>query len=349
MINVGLVGFGFGGRYFHAPVMRGVAGLRLAAIVHRHGAEAEELYPEVRVVRSLDELLALPDLQLIVVTTPNPSHYELARQSLMSGRHVVIDKPMTPTSAEAKELARIAEEKRLVLSVYQNRRWDGDFLTVKKLIAEGVLGQLISYESHYERYRPQRRPQVWRERNEAGSGVLFDIGVHLIDQAMSLFGRPKSVFAEVRCEREGAVVDDAFDVVLHYDRMRAFLRGTMFAAAPGPRFVLHGVRGSYVSQHFDPQEEALKRGEAPRDSTWGAAAEETWGMLSTSQDDKNVVQRTIPTERGDYCGYYENVRDAILGQATLSVTPEQAIDVLRAIELARESSRKGCVVPWSQE
>ena len=345
MIDVGLIGFGFGGRTFHAPIIRGVSGLRLAAILQRRGSEAQDLYPDVRVVRSVEELLAIHKIRLIVVTTPNPSHFDLARQCLLSGRDVVVDKPITPTSVQARALAQIAKEHGRLLSVYQNRRWDGDYRTVHRLVSSGTLGDLVLYQSHYDRYRLQLRPQAWRERDEPGSGVLFDLGVHLIDQAMLLFGTPEAVSAEVRIERPGAAVDDAFDVILHYGRLRAVLRATMLAASPGPRFVLHGTRASYVSQEFDPQEAALKRGEAPKDDSWGVADRKTWGVLSTP-DGESATRKPIAMERGDYRGFYENVRDARLGHAALAVTPEQAADVLRAIELARESSEKRRVVSW---
>lgn len=345
MINVGLVGFGFAGRIFHAPVIRGVSGLRLAAVVQRHGSDAAEIYPEVRVVQSPNDLLAINDIELIVVATPNPSHFEIARQALQSGRHVVVDKPITTTCDEAIQLAQLAEEKGRLLSVYQNRRWDGDFITVKELIEGGTLGRLVFYESHFDRYRPQIKPEAWRERDEPGSGILFDLGVHLIDQAMNLFGRPQAVQADLRMERDGSKVDDAFDVVLHYDRMRALLRATMLAAAAGPRFAIHGTRGSFTSQRLDPQEDALRRGEYPHNHTWGAVAKQHWGHLLTLEGDR-MTEHALPTQHGDYRGFYENVRDAILGRAPLAVTPAQAIDVIRVIELAGESSRTRQTIAW---
>jgi scyllo-inositol 2-dehydrogenase (NADP+) len=298
------------------------------------------------VVRSLDELLAIPEIRLVVITTPNPSHFELAKQCLLNGRDVVIDKPITPTSAEAVALAQLAREQGRLLTVYQNRRWDGDFQTVRKLVESKVLGRLVLYESHYDRYRIELKPNAWRERDEPGSGVFFDLGVHLIDQAMTLFGIPLDIQADIRIERDGAIVDDCFDVVLHYDRMRAVLRTTMLASAPGPRFVLHGTAGTYVSREFDPQEEALKRGETPKNNSWGVVPESAWGVLTTPGE--GSASRAIPSERGDYRGFYENVRDAILGKATLAVTPEQAIDVLRALELAKESSVKKCALAWKE-
>lgn len=348
MIDVALIGFGFGGRTFHAPVIRAVPGLRLAAILQRTGSQAAEEHPEARIVRSLEDLLSIESIRLVVISTPNVTHFELARQCMLAGKDVVIDKPFATTYEEAVALARIAKESGRLLSVYHNRRWDGDFQTVRKLVSGKTLGRIVLYQSHYDRYRTQLRPGAWRERAEPGSGVFFDLGVHLIDQALQLFGNPESVNASIRIERDGAAVDDAFDVVLHYPGMQAVLRASMLACTPGPRFLVRGTAGSYLKISFDPQEEALKRGEIPGGDHWGRDAEEMWGTLSTPQGD-TIRTRSFPTELGDYRGYYENVRDAILGRAQLAVTPEQAADVLLAVELARESSARGCVVPWRKK
>jgi predicted dehydrogenase len=348
MIDVALIGYGFGGRTFHAPVIRAVSGLRLAAILQRTGSQAALEHPEVRIVRTLEDLLSLESIRLVVISTPNVTHFDLARQCMLAGKDVVIDKPFATTYDEAVGLSRIAKENGRLLSVYHNRRWDGDFQTVRKLVAEKTLGRIVLYQSHYDRYRTQLRPSAWRERLEPGSGVFFDLGVHLIDQALQLFGTPQSIGASIRIERDGAHVDDAFDVVLYYPGMQAVLRASMLACTPGPRFLVRGTAGSYTKTSFDPQEEALKRGEIPGGDHWGVDPEEMWGTLSTAQGDA-ITSRPFPTECGDYRGYYENVRDAILGKAQLAVTPEQAADVLLAVELARESSDRGCIVQWRKK
>jgi predicted dehydrogenase len=345
MIDVGLVGFGFAGKTFHAPVIAAVEGLRLAAILQRHGSEAEQSYPAARMVRSLEELLAIESVHLIVIATPNASHFNLARQCLLAGRDVVIDKPFTTTYAEADELVALAGKNKRVLSVYQNRRYDGDFLTVQHLLAENKLGRVVLFESHFDRFRPQLKADAWRERPEPGSGILFDLGPHLIDQAMLLFGMPEAVSADVRAEREGSSTDDAFDVVLHYPRMRAVLRASVLVTTPTPRFAVHGTQGGYLKYGLDPQEDALKRGETPAGEFWGHEAPERWGTLLTLQGDA-FRSEPLATLAGDYRLYYQNLRDAMLGAAPLAVTPEQALTVMRALELARESSRRRCVVPW---
>ena len=344
-IDVGLVGFGFAGRVFHAPIISAVSGLHLRAIVQRSGDDAQAVYPQTAIVKSMDELLAIEEIRLIVIATPNTSHYELARQCLLAGKHVIVDKPFTPTYRAASDLVGLAKERRRLLTVYQNLRSNGDFRTIRNLVETQRLGRIALYEAHFDRYRLQIRPGAWREKPEAGSGVFFDLGVHLIDQAMVLFGRPASITADIRIEREGAVVDDAFEVVLHYPKMRALLRASMIAIAPDLRFIVRGEKAAFVKYGIDPQEDALKRGETPRDDTWGREAREKWGTLYCSEDEA-VTAETIPTLPGDYRLFYANVRDAILGNASIDVTHEHMLDVMHALELAQEASRKHCTVEW---
>ena len=339
---MGLVGFGFAARTFHAPVIQAVPGLQLAAVVQRTGNSAREAYPDTRVVRSLDELLAEESVRLVVIATPNDSHYELARQCLLAGRAVVVDKPFTATYAEARALDQLARRANCLLSVFHNRRWDGDFLTLRRIIASRELGRLL-FESHFDRYRLARRPGAWREAQRPGSGVLFDIGSHLVDQALVLFGEPEAISADVRMEREDAVVDDAFDIVMHFSKLRVLLRATMLACAPGPRFVLNGTAGTYSKHGLDPQEDALKAGGKPGQPGWGEEDESRWGTL-TLAGDAGSAHRAVRTEAGDYRKFYANVRDAILGNVPLAVTAEQAAQVIRMLELAKESSATGRVL-----
>lgn len=346
MIEVGLIGFGLAGRAFHAPVIRAVPGLHLAAILQRSGNEAAEKYPDVRIVRNLDELLAMKEVRLIVIATPNETHYPFARHCLEAGRDVVVDKPFTTTLDEAISLVQIAKQAGRILTVYQNRRYDGDFQAIRQLVAAGTLGRIVRFETSYDRYRPQLKPGAWRETQQPGSGILFDIAPHLIDHALVLFGLPEAVTADVRIERENAIVDDAFDITLHYPRsLRAVLRSSILAAAPRPRFVVLGTQGSFVKQSFDPQEMNLRQGHIPADTAWGAEPEENWGVLTIPRGD-GFEQRRIPSASCDYRDYYANVRDAILGQAKLAVAPEWALDVMRLLELSRESSQKRCTIPW---
>jgi scyllo-inositol 2-dehydrogenase (NADP+) len=338
MIDVGLIGFGLAGRSFHAPVIRAVPGLRLAAILQRSGNEAAERYPDVRIVRTLDELLSIKEIRLVVIATPNDSHFPLAEQCLAAGRDVLVDKPFTTALDEAIALVEFAKQQNRLLTVYQNRRYDGDFQAIVQLVASGALGRIVRFESNYDRFRPELRPGAWRERSGPGTGIFFDLAPHLIDHALMLLGLPLALTADIRREREGAVADDAFDLAFHYPRgLRADLRSSILAAVTRPRFLLHGTQGAFVKQSFDPQESNLRRGYIPTDSAWGAEPEENGGLLTLSENG-TLTQRRVPSVNCDYRDFYANLRDAILGKAKLAVTPEWALDVMRLLELAHQSS-----------
>ena len=342
MLKVGLVGFGFAGKTFHAPVIRAVQGLRLTTIVQRHGGGAPDAsYADVAFVRSVDELLAAA-VDLVVIATPNTSHHPIAQQCLRAGRHVVIDKPFTTTVAEAEDLLQLAAAQRRVLSAYQNRRYVGDFVTLRQVLSEGVLGRVTTFESHFDRFRPELRPGAWREQRLPGSGLWFDLGPHLLDQALVLFGNPDAIAADIRIERADAAADDAFDVTLHYPHMRALLRASVLTASPGPSFAVHGTKGSFIKYGFDPQEAALRSGRTPDEAGWDAEPPEMYGRLTTAEG-----TRTIATIPSSFSHYYENVRDAILGKAELAVTPEQAVNIMHGLELGVASSQQRCALPWT--
>jgi len=345
MIEVGLIGFGLAGRCFHAPVIRAVPGLCLSAILQRTGDSAAQAYPDTRIVRSLDELLSIDSIRLIVIATPNQTHFPLAKRCLEAGRDVVVDKPFTTTVAEAVELLNLAKKLGRVLAVYHNRRFDADFQALRQTVAAGELGRIVRFESTYDRYRPTSKPNAWREIPGPGSGVLFDLAPHLIDQAFALLGTPLAITADVRIERPGFSTDDAFDIFLHYpDGVRAFLRATMLSAAPRSRFVVLGEKGSFVKREFDPLEPNLRNGQVPTGPSWVVEKEENWGEL-TVVENGNTTLRKIPST-GDWREFYANVRDAILGKAPLLVTPQQVLDVMVALDLALESNAKRCTIPW---
>jgi predicted dehydrogenase len=342
-IRVGVIGFGLAGRIFHTAVIQATPGLELAAVVQRSGDDAKKEYPEAHQARSVEELLADPGIRLVVIATPSYSHYELAKQCLREQRNVVIDKPFTLKSEEAAELIRTARHRKLLLTAYQNRRWDGHFRTLRSVIKGGELGRLVSFESHFDRFRPAPRRDVWRESGGPGGGTLFDLGPHLIDEALTLFGAPDTITASVRVEREHAAVDDAWDILLEYEhpyRFTAALRATLTACAPGPRYVVHGTKGSFTKWGLDPQEDQLKAGMRPDAPGFGEEPESAWGELKLCSESGPAIRR-VKTERGDYRGFYENVRDVLLGKAELEVKPEQAWRTTRLIELARESSGQG--------
>jgi predicted dehydrogenase len=336
---VGLIGYGMAGRVFHAPVITAVPGLLLKTVLERRGEESRKRYPWVNLARDAGEVLGDEQIGLVVVATPPASHFDLARRALLSGKHVVVEKPFTTDSEQARQLIELARTQNRLLSVFHNRRWDGDFMTVKSVLAGNLLGRLVEYESHFDRYRNSPRAEAWREQKGPGSGILFDLGSHLIDQAQVLFGLPLSITADVRAERDFAEADDSFELILGYENLKVTLKAGMLRREPGPRFLLHGTEGSFVKYGLDPQEEALKRGGTPSEPNWGEESRELWGQLNTQVGGLHVLGR-VETIAGDYAAFYRNVADALNGRATLAVTPEAARDTIRMIELSVQSSEK---------
>jgi scyllo-inositol 2-dehydrogenase (NADP+) len=337
LIEVGLVGFGLAGRGFHAPVIQAVEGLRLAAIVQRTGDEAKKFYPDARIVRSLEELLVIETIRLVVIATPNQTHFPFAMRCLEAGRDVVADKPFTTTVEEAVELLRAAKKLGRILTVYHDRRFDADFQGLRKLLAGGELGRIVRFEAHYDRFRPKLPGP--------GSGVLADLGPHLLDYALTLFGAPERVTANVRTERQGFSTDDAFDIWLHYPgSLMAVLGESMLSAVLRPRFVVMGTNGTYLKKEFDPLESVLRTRTPGPGESWMLEKPENFGEVTQVEGEK--VRKWKVESFGDWRDFYANVRDAILGKAELQVTPEQALRVMVGLELVRESSEKRCSVAW---
>jgi predicted dehydrogenase len=343
-IGVGVIGFGLAARVFHCPFVSAVPGLVLKSIVQRRGDEAAKAYPNTTIVRSVEELLSDSSVQLVVVATPNSTHYELATQALEAGKHVVIDKPFAASSHQAQQLIDIAQMAGRVLAPFHNRRWDGDFLTVAKLLKSGDLGRLVSFESHFDRYRPLQREGTWKEAEGPANGLLFDLGPHLVDQAFALFGRPETVTASVRTDRDASKIEDAFDIALGYDGLIFWCRSSLLACDPAPRFLLHGTGGSFKKFGVDPQEPALVAGaKVPKlgEGEWLAETEDMWGELTVAPSLANpgaLLKTRVRTELGDYRGFYANLRDAIRGTAELKVSAAVGRDVIHVLELARISS-----------
>ena len=345
MIDVGLIGFGLAGRYFHAPVIQAVKGMRVAAVLQRTGDTAAQNYPEARVVRTIDDLLAIDSLKLIVVATPNQSHFPLAKRCLEAGRHVVVDKPFTLDVAEARELLSLARNRHLVLSVYHDRRFDADFQGLRQVIDSGELGRITRFDSTYDRYRPTHKPGAWREQPGPGSGIFFDLSPHLFDQSFALLGVPEALTADIRTERIGFTTDDAFDVLLHYPHgTRALLRATMLSALPRPRMMVLAQNGTYMKRDFDPLELTLRAGQVPQGDDWALEKEENWGELTLVKNGQPSTSRVPST--GDWRDFYANVRDAILGAASILVTPQQILNVMIAMELAMQSSSERRTILW---
>jgi len=345
-VRVGLIGYGYAGKTFHAPLIGAVPAMRLAAVASSDAAKVHADWPGVEVERDPLALARRDDLDLVVIATPNDSHYPLARAALLAGRHVCVDKPFAVTRAEAAELVALARERGRVLSVFHNRRWDGDFLTLRRLLGEGTLGRVVELESRFDRFRPEVRAR-WREGTGPGSGLWFDLGPHLIDQAVCLFGAPQGIFLDQAALRDGAVADDWFCATLRYDRLRVVLRaGTLVAS--GPRYVLHGTRGSFVKHGLDAQEDALKAGTRP---TW--PAEPGWGrdpgpaVIVAPDATGTLSSSVVPTESGDYASYYAQLAECIRSRAPNPVPPEQALAVMGLIEAGRASARERREVAWT--
>jgi predicted dehydrogenase len=341
-LNVALLGYGFASKTFHAPLLTNVPGLRLTHIVSSDSAKVKRDY-DVTVLAKAEEAFALPAIDLIVIATPNTTHFDFTSKALNAGKHVVVDKPFTNTLAEATELITLAKIRRRLISVFQDRRWDSDFLTVRQVVASGALGEVAHFESHYDRYRPEPR-QRWRELPGPGSGIWFDLGPHLVDQALQLFGPPEAVYADLEMQRSRGQAVDYFHVILRYGRNRVIVHGASLVAAETPRFTIHGALGSYTKFGMDPQEEALKRGEIPGTPGWGQDPQP--GTLITKNGD-GFDARQVPNVPGNYLAYYEGIRDAISRGAPNPVTPEQALDVINVLETGVKSSAARAELPFN--
>lgn len=344
---VALVGYGNAGRIFHAPLIQSVPGLQLHTVVSSKPAAVLADWPAVMVVPTLEDALANPAIELVVVATGNDSHYTIAHAALRAGKHVVVDKPCTVTLAQTQTLLALARENGRILTVFQNRRWDADFLGLQQLLASGELGRVTHFESHFDRFRPTV-PDRWREKDQPGSGLWFDLGAHLVDQALVLFGAPADILLDLGRQREGAEVNDYFHAILRYPQhrdLRVVLHGSTLVAGLGPRFAVHGTQGSFVKYGLDTQEDTLKTGARPQygDSAWGA---DPLAARLTVQTPSGLTERDITMPHGHYPAYYAQVCEAVQGRAAQAdVGP---LDVERAMELltlGEESFRRGSFVP----
>lgn len=335
-LRVGLVGYGFASKTFHAPLIAGTPDMELAAVSSSDAGKVQADWPSVTVVDDPQRLFDDPTLQLIVIPTPNDTHFPLAKAALNAGKHVVVDKPFTVTLSQARELDALAKAKGLLLSVFHNRRWDSDFLTLKSLLADGTLGEVRYMESHFDRFRPEVR-QRWREMKGAGSGIWYDLGPHLLDQALQLFGSPVAINVDLAELRSGAQTTDYFHAVLTWPQRRVVLHASMLVAAETPRYQVHGTRGSYVKYGLDPQEDRLKAGERPPQEAWGYDMRD--GVL-TLVEGEVMAEKTLLTLPGNYPAYYAAIRDAINGNGRNPVTAEEAIQVMELIELGLQSAEK---------
>lgn len=330
--GVGLIGFGTSGEGFHAPLIVAEPSLQLRVIATRRAEAVARGRWGARVVESAEAVLSSPEVELVVIASPNDTHGALAEQALRAGKHVVVEKPFTLTLAEGERLAALAQEQGRCLTVFHNRRWDGDFLTVKQLLQSGRLGRLYTFESHFDRFRPEPKAR-WKEQEARGGGALYDLGSHLLDQAVELFGMPDSLQADLGRQRPGTQGVDYFHLVLRYGELRVLLHSGSVVSEPWPRFVLQGDKGGWIKYGLDPQEEQLKAGVRPGAEPWGLEPPERHGCLSTGE--------RIPTCRGSYESFYRGVAQALAGVAPPPVTAQSATRVIRLIEAALASASEG--------
>jgi scyllo-inositol 2-dehydrogenase (NADP+) len=335
MIRVGLIGFGLGGTAFHAPLVTAVEGLELAAVATSRADAVAAVYPDARVTTP-EALIADPEIALVVVSTPNDTHFPLARAALDAGKHVVIDKPFATSVAEAEQLIALAAERDRLVIPFHNRRWDSDFLTVRELLDSGRLGEVLLFEAHWDRFRPELS-QPWKESPEAGAGQLPDLGPHMIDQALLLFGMPETLSADLAVQRTGGQVDDYFTLTLGYGARRVLLSSSRMVAAPRPRFAIHGREASFVKFGLDPQEAAVRSGAKVTDPAHGVEDPAIYGVLTLA----NGTRETVASERGDYRRFYAGVAQAIAAGGSPPVDPADALAGLGLIELARQSASEG--------
>ena len=351
-IKTGIIGFGIGGNTFHAPIIYTTEGFEITRIRARKESEvalAQQRYPDALLTDNADDIIDDENIDLVVIATPNGSHHPLAKQALLAGKHVVVDKPFTINTADADDLINIAKQANKILSVHHNRRYDSDFKTIEKLLHANMLGRLVEFESHYDRFRNFLKPNAWREKDEPGAGILYDLGSHLIDQPLVLFGNPEAITADIRVQREGTKATDNFELILHYPGLKVTLKAGMLVSQTLPRYILLGDKGSFVKYGLDVQEAALKEGLTPLiKSNWGVEPESVWGNLVTTINNINFSGK-IQSEVGDYRGYYANVYAAIVDGKPLDVTPQHARNIIRVIELAMQSSVEKRTVDCSNE
>ena len=343
-IGVGLIGYGFSGATFQAPLIAATAGMALTRIASSNPEKVKQDFPGVAVASEPAGVIEAADVDLVVIATPNDSHFSLGLQALRAGKHVVLEKPFTVSVAEAEELIQLAQERKLLLSVFHNRRWDGDFLTLRECIESGALGTINTYEAHFDRYRPAVRKR-WREEALPGAGTLYDLGSHLIDQALLLFGTPDSVSADIGMQRSGSAAADYFHLVLAYGTMRAILHSASIVRMPGPRFQVHGSSGSYIKHGLDPQEDALRAGLRPGGASWGVEPETAYGQITFERNGEAVTEK-LATLPGAYQCFYQQVFDAIVDGKPAPVSAADALNVIKTIEYAEQSSRQQRVVAF---
>lgn len=337
-VNTAIIGYGKSAKQFHVPLLKSDPGYKVTSVLQRSSNDALNDFKNITIVRNLKDLLKDDSIDLVIVTTPNHLHYEQAFDCLMADKHVVVEKPFTITSEQSEKLIRVARERERVLTVFQSRRWDGDYLTLRKIIEEGRLGTLLEFESGYNRFRRLKKEVVWKETAIDGSGILYDLSPHLIDQTLQLFGLPELVFADIRYQRNGKA-DDWFRIDLFYPNLKVTLKAGMLVTDPSPRYILRGDQGTYVKYGMDVQEEQLASGMLPNQKGWGLEPESDYGIIYTNVDGK-IQQERIKTLIGNYADFYTDLKSAIIHKQDPPVAPESAKNIIKIIERAIESNQQ---------
>ena len=338
IIRVGIAGFGLSGKIFQAPFLHANPHFEIKKIYERKTEKSREEYPYVQVVHHFSELLT-EEIDLVVISTPNIFHFDMAKEAILAKKHVIVEKPAAIYAKDAQELLRLSKENNVVFTAYQNRRFDGDFLTVRQIVEDNVLGEILDVEIHYDRFVKGASSKAWKDEINAGANILYDLGVHIIDQTYTLFGMPNEVYADFRKQRESTVEFDSFELILYYNVAKVSLNAGEVVVKQGPRYRINGRNGSFVKYGIDPQEAALLSGARPPQKDWGKEKEESYGNLFVLEEDE-ITFKKIPTINGNYGKFYENIADVLINRAELIVKPEETIDVLKIIEAAIKSDHE---------
>ncbi len=338
-VSCGLCSLGMSGRVFHGPLIDAHPGFVLKAVLERTKNEASKFYPDIKTYRKYEDLLNDTEIELLVVNVPDHLHHPFSKQALEAGKHLVVEKPFTMTVEEGEDIIKLAEKKNLNVFVYQNRRWDSDFLAVKKVLESGQLGRVVEFEAHYDRFRPDPPIGTWKEDEKLGPGLLYNLGAHLIDQVLVLFGQPKSIYAEIRKLRKNTGIVDFFTLNLYYPEMTATLKSSYLVKKAPAKYILHGDKGSFIKSGMDPQEERLNKGWKADAADIGLEPKEYWGKIFTDQTGQEG--ELIISPKGNYMKFYDGVFAGLNGKKDAGVNAGQGLDVIRIIEAAIESNKLG--------
>lgn len=338
-VKTALASFGMSGQVFHGPSLKVNPGFEVVRVLERSKAISAEMFPEAEITRSYGEILKDAGVELVIVNTPDKYHFDMAREALLAGKHVVVEKPAAHKSKQVQELLSLAKERGVMYTIFQNRRWDGDFMTVKKVIEQGVLGRLVEFEAHYDRFRNVVVPDSWKEEGGEHAGVLYNLGSHMADQVFVLFGKPLTVSAFLKKNRDGGRVTDYYDIRLEYDGFMVILKSSLLVKEPGPRYSIHGSAGSFHKWGIDPQEEMLKAGHLPAGPEWGKEPASEWGTLVYEQNGI-TFRGKVETLPGNYNAFYDNIYDVLRKGAELAVKPEETVEVLRILEACLTSHKE---------